>query len=116
MLKKSLVLVATGVGGICRVTCLLSSQVSLGLLHILNRVLGPLIDGMLAFTALGGEMWEPLLEGQPKDLDVDVVAELFGHDEEEVAEDNRGEEINDIRTSREQGHTRLVDECEKGDG
>ena len=71
---------------------------------------------MLAFTALGGEVWDPLLEGQPKDLDVDVVAELFGHDEEEVAEDNRGEEINDIRTSREQGHTRLVYECEKGDG
>ena len=71
---------------------------------------------MLAFTALCGEVRKSLLEAESKYFDVDVVAELLGHDEEEVPENDRREQVYDICATGEQDHARLVNESEECDG
>ena len=87
-----------------------------GPLHVFNRVLGPLVDGVLAIAALSGELREAFLERQSENLHIDVVAELLGHDEEEMPEDKGGKQVNNVGASREQSHTCLVNKGEKGDG
>ena len=71
---------------------------------------------MLAVAALGGELGEALLEGEPENFHVDVVAELLGDDKEEVPEDERREKVDDVRAPGEQSHARLVNKGEEGDG
>ena len=71
---------------------------------------------MLAFTALCGEVRKALLEAESEYFDVDVVAELLGHDEEEVPEDDRREQVDDVCATGEQDHARLVNESEECDG
>ena len=71
---------------------------------------------MLAVAALGWELGESFLEGKPKDLHIDVVAELFGYDEKEVTEDEGCEQVYNVGPSREQSHARLVNKGEEGDG
>jgi hypothetical protein len=46
---------------------------------------------VLAITAFGLEMWEALLKGQPKYVNVDQVAELLANQPEEVPK-NEGRE------------------------
>ena len=65
--------------------------VSYSLFHVLDWVLGPLVNGVLAITAFGLEMWEALLKGQPKYVNVDQVAELLANQPEEVPK-NEGRE------------------------
>ena len=71
---------------------------------------------MLAFAALGGEVREALLEAESEYFDVDVVAELLGHDEEEVPEDDRCEQVNDVGAACAKRHRRLVKEDEESYG
>ena len=71
---------------------------------------------MLALAALSREVRESLLECEPEDFHVDVVAELLSYNEEEVTEDESCEQVNDVRATGEQGHARLVNEGKEGDG
>jgi len=86
-----------------------------GTLHVLHVVLSPLIDGVLALATACWEVGEPLLEGQSKYVHINVVAELLGHDEEVVSEDECGEEVNDIGTTSRQRNRCLVQEYHKGE-
>ena len=71
---------------------------------------------MLAVAALGGELGEALLEGEPENFHVDVVAELLGDDKEKVPEDEGGEQVDDVGASGEESHACLVNKGEEGDG
>ena len=73
-------------------------------MNLLNTVLCPLVDWMLAFATLGREVGEPLLESKPEDLHIDVVAELLTNDKEEVAEDEGSKEVDDVGAASEKSH------------
>jgi len=91
----------------------LSPPVSHRAVHILNAVLCPLIDGMLALSTVGGELREALLEGETENADINVVAELLAHHEEVVPEDERSEQVDDVGTASRQSQRCLVQKDEK---
>lgn len=51
----------------------LLSEISFSLQNIFDAILGPLIDGMFALAARGGEVRETLLEGKTEYQDIYIV-------------------------------------------
>ena len=59
---------------LCLLLCMsLLSEISFSLQNIFDAILGPLIDGMFALAARGGEVRETLLEGKTEYQDIYIV-------------------------------------------
>ncbi len=88
-------------------------QFLLGPQHIVNAILCPLVDWVLALATLFGEVGEPLLEGKPEDFYVYIVRELLSNYEQLVTEDECRKEIDYVSTARAQRHRQLIEEDEE---
>ncbi len=60
-------------------------------------------------------MWESFLECEAENFDVYIVAELLPNDKKEVTEDKGCKQIDNVGTSRAQGHRCLEKENEEGE-